>query len=366
MASDSTRKLEAKCHCGSVHFTLTIATSHLPLPVHLCHCSLCRYQTGAACIFHFDSPEDGVLEFVAPSSAASLTRYPQPGGRSTYDFCSTCGCHIRATAPAPEGDKYTLSPSIFTEWDDAVFQIRRHIYSHSAKDGGLAGCLSSRVGGRQLLDWNPDEGQPDARVVESMPEHHDDGRERLRAQCYCGGVSFTFTRPTDDMARDEKCFAKYISPVDPAKWRATWDVCGDCRLVNGTHVVGWAYVPRVLCDPPFGRDLRIGTSKTYESSPGVLRSFCDRCGATVFFTRAERTPSDEKQIVNVASGILRAPEGTMADNWLTWKSSLSHSDPGNRFDAGFVDALAVGMRSWSASKYGKELDFPIARTLEPE
>ncbi|KAF4125082.1 Glutathione-dependent formaldehyde-activating enzyme [Geosmithia morbida] len=359
-AGKGNRKLKAKCFCGSVHFMLDVSPSHLPLHVHLCHCSYCHYRLGAPCVFHFKAPKDAALRYIAPSSTAKVSRYT-PLEASGAGVLLERGCHIFDESLSEDG-RLAPSSSIFEDQSDAVFQIKRHIYSHSAKDGGPASCMSPNINSRLIEDWNhPKEGQPDAKIVESRQEHHADGTKRLRVQCHCGGVSFTFTRPTADMVADTEHFAKSVSPVDPAKWRATWDVCSDCRLVNGTHVVGWTYIPRILCDPPIARDLKIGTLRVYASSPDVQRSFCTTCGATVFFTHADRCPSDEKQIVNVATGLLRAPEGTMAEDWLTWKSSLSHPDNGRRFDTGFFDALAAGMRTWTTQRYGRELDFIIPR-----
>ncbi len=74
------RTLTAQCYCKSVHFTVTVPASSLPLPVHLCHCPTCRYTHGTPCIFHASLPRGIQPEFVSPSSLASATGYTHPNG----------------------------------------------------------------------------------------------------------------------------------------------------------------------------------------------------------------------------------------------------------------------------------------------
>lgn len=70
--SEATRTLEAKCFCGTVHLTLDVGISRLPLAVYLCHCSICRYATGSPCVFHTQLPEGLVPKFVGRSSEDKL------------------------------------------------------------------------------------------------------------------------------------------------------------------------------------------------------------------------------------------------------------------------------------------------------
>lgn len=356
MDNRTAKKLEAKCFCGSVHFTLEVASANLPLPVYLCHCSRCRFLSGSPCIFHFTVPDGASVEYVGASGEDKMTAYIYKGARSAWRFCSTCGCHI-SSRDLSDGSHF-LSPSTFSGCGPGDFQVTEHVYSKSARDGGLSRILT-HVGGRLLGEWNPPDDLPDAKIVESQPEFGDDGIGRLRAECHCGGVSFTIQRPPQEMVQDEY-WGKYVSPIDETKWLATLDVCDDCRLFNGTHVVGWAFVPRILCDPPLGQDLMIGTSKTFSSSEGVLRSFCGTCGATVFYSCDDRCPSDERHVVDLATGILRAPEGPMAREWLTWRARISFLKSGKRFDKELAESLADGMNSWAVDAEGKPVDFVIA------
>jgi hypothetical protein len=323
---------------------------------------VCRYTHGTLCIFHAPLPGGVAPRFVAPSRLEDLTAYANGEAKSTRYFCSTCGCHIGDVCPDDGG--WVISSSIFdtSKTDEKAFELRTHVFAKSARDGGLVNWLP-RVGDRPMRFWEPDPAdEPNASdVVEQQAETGPDGEDRLRAQCHCGGVSFTIPRPTTAVAAHER-FKKYISPVDPTMWAACTDLCDDCRLVDGTHVVAWTFVPRSLLLPPVGADLLIGTSKTYASSEGVLRSFCGVCGATVFFSCDERKEPDgvDDQVLDITVGILRAPEGPLAEKWITWRTGRSAwQESGKRFDGEFANSLVEGMAAWGKEKYGEALNFTI-------
>lgn len=353
--SSNTKTLEAKCSCGSVHFTVDIPKTSLPFRVHLCHCSLCRFTLGLPCVFHTHLPMEIKPKFVGPSSEANMTHYVVPESRGSVSFCSTCGCHIACIGL--EKGNWVPATSIFTDHGPENFQIGRHIYTKSVKDEGISQMLT-HIGGREFDVYNPPEDSPKAKLLESEPEVGEDGKDRMRAQCHCGGVSFTFPRPTEEVINDEY-MSKYVSHLDKTKWHACFDACDDCRRVNGTHVVGWTFIPLALCEPPIKPDLLIGTAKTYQSSPDVLRSFCGTCGATFFYSIEERRPTDRQQVVDISTGVLRAPEGGMAENWLTWRARLAWLDSGKRFDNAFAEALQEGMNKYVLEKEGTIEDYNI-------
>lgn len=351
--SSDTKTLEAKCFCGSVHFTVDIPKSELPLRTHLCHCSLCRYASGTPCIFHTHLPTGLQPKFVEPSSQANMTAYPMPS-KGTWNFCSTCGCHIASIAP--NNSKWVPATSIFTDHSPENFQIWRHIYAKSAKDGGIAKMLT-HIGGREFVHYDPAASDPRSKIKEQEAEVGEDGEDRLRAKCLCGGVSFTIKRPTQEIL-DDDFMSQFVSRSDKTKWAACLDACDDCRLVNGTHFASWTFLPLAVCEPTIKSDLLIGTAKTYSSSAGVLRSFCGTCGATVFYHHEDRR-TDEKQVVDLSVGILRAPEGVMAENWLTWRARMAWLDSGKRFDGEFTEALQEGMNNWILEKEGEIADYNI-------
>jgi hypothetical protein len=107
--------------------------------------------------------------------------------------------------------------------------------------------------------------------------------------------------------------------------------------------------------------LQLGTSRTFVSSKGVIRTFCGTCGATVFFSSEERIRNDGERVVDIAVGLLRAPEGIAAEDWLTWRTGLIGFAPsGERFDADFTKSLKQGFETWGRNKYGTTLSFDIA------
>lgn len=356
MSDLATKTLSAKCFCGAVHFTVDIPTPQLPLAVRLCHCSLCRYVTGAPFIVHTTLPGGVKPQFIAPSSDYNITNYAPAGSSCTLGFCSTCGCHINARDPV-DSNFYVVSSSIFSEQRPDCFQIKLHAFSKSAKDDGLSPMLT-RIGDREMRVWNPPDNDPRAKIVEAEVEVGEDGQGRLRAQCHCGGVSFTIKRPSQEVIGDE-WLSQFVSPLDESKWRASLDICDDCRLVTGTHVIGWTFVPLQCFEPAIKVDLKIGTAKTYVSSAGVLRSFCGTCGATVFYSHEDRQRGDGRQVVNLATGIIRAPEGSMAQNWLTWRSRIGWTESGKRFDKEFIEALEEGMTRWAVDTYGEKQTWKI-------
>ncbi|ODA77530.1 hypothetical protein RJ55_07159 [Drechmeria coniospora] len=345
-----TKTLEAKCLCGSVHLTFDIPVALLPLPVYLCHCSLCRYATGSPCVFHTQLPEGLLPSFVGESGEDKMTSWVSRGAGCSYDFCSTCGCHIAGVGL--DRNQWTPATSIFSDHGGANFIIDRHVFSKSAKGGGLSSMLT-HLGRREMPCWNPANDDPAGQLVEAQAEMGDDGESRLRAECKCGGVSFAIRRPNQAVL-DDDVMSRCVSPKAKEKWMAEHDVCDDCRLTSGTHVVGWAKVPLALCEPAIDTGLRVGTSKTFASSEGVLRAFCGVCGATVFRCSVTHRPTEGQAVVDVATGILRAPEGVLAENWLTWKSRLAFAASGMAYDVEFAEALSKGMQAWAEQRYGVE------------
>jgi len=169
--------------------------------------------------------------------------------------------------------------------------------------------------------------------------------EQLLAQCHCGGVSFHISRPRDDFIAGEDS-TSWLSPLDKKRWLASMDLCDDCRLTTGTNVIGWMFVPVDHISPPLPSNLLVGSSKAYQSSEDVVRTFCGTCGATVFYWCKDRP-----HIVDVATGLLRAPEGVMAENWAVWRAGrLAWPENGIRYHEGFARALMEGMERWGRER----------------
>jgi hypothetical protein len=382
----TTKTLRAQCYCKAVQFTVTVPTSALPLAAHLCHCPICRQTHGSLCIFHAALPaginpvfSESIVESavdlgfpgasVTTSLPSTCSTYRHSQALSDRFFCSTCGCHIGDcdTPEAPDPDsglrEWRVATSIFAAEDQPFFQIRSHVFTQAAVGIGIHKWVTE-ISGHKLHSWNPgpDMTIPFPNVDDRLhpePEFSSsDGVERLRAECHCGGVSFTFPRPTVPEITEDDRLVKTVSHIDKTKYLATLDVCDDCRLCTGTHVIGWTFVPRIVMQPMPEPNLEgFGTLKAFRSSKDVIRGFCGTCGATVFFHYYRDTWGD---VLDVAVGILRAPEGIAAEKWLTWRAGrLSWHDDGQKFDADFTAALKEGYASWGMKEYGQSLEFEI-------
>lgn len=366
------KQLTAACYCKTVQYTLDVPLSELPLPVHICHCSICRYTHGTLCSFHASLPKNIHPKFTALSSLNKLSSYRHANATTERLFCSTCGCHIgdrilekSGDASATASDEWVIATALFSEHGEDVFQLKTHCETQSLIQGAGLHKFLPKVGDRELEIESTEfqDSQQAAKMQHNLaqPEKDEEGNEVLRAECHCGGVSFTFPRPTA-LVRNDPYLSKFVSPVDNSKWVACVDVCGYCRLQSGALATGWTFVPRTHIKPPMPPFLGPygSTLKTYSSSPGALRGFCGTCGATALFVNNERTPSLEQQIIDVSVGLLRAPEGVLAEEWLTWRAGrLANFDSGKDYAPEFAQGLAEGFKKWSVDKYGEAYHFEM-------
>jgi hypothetical protein len=358
-SNKETKTLRAQCFCKNIDFTIKVAAEALPLSVHVCHCSICRRVHGSFCVFHSQLPPGVAPQWVAPSSLDKLTRYRHATALSDRYFCSTCSCHI-GDVGIDDGD-WVISTSIFdANRDDvpAAWGQKKHFNCDDVSNG--------------ILEWLPDAVRVDKTAggtVEKSPSDptavipgNDSDSEVLNVKCHCGGVSFAILRPTPEMQADPE-YKPWISPFDSRNWMAVMDVCDDCRLQSGVHVVPWTFVPKSRLSPAFPDDLRLGTSKTYASSEGTLRSFCGTCGATVaafFGADGTRELSNGDWILDISCGLIRHPEGLLAEDWLTWRTGrLAHPQSGMRYDSQFTENLARGMAAWGRRRHGEARDFEV-------
>ncbi|OGM50579.1 hypothetical protein ABOM_000771 [Aspergillus bombycis] len=342
------KTLTAACHCRSVHFTVTLPRDTLPLRIHLCHCSVCRYTHGALCSFHAPLPKDVHPEFISPSGLDSLTPYTYEQSTSTRFFCSKCGCHVGDRDHA--NGRWVVSSAIFDQsGDESVWQINSHIYANGSTNAGLSE-LVPQIKDREITISNS-ENQEDKAPVQDNLKAEECEDQSLRAECHCGGVSFTISRPSQDFLQDP-ANRKWVLEGNDAKWLGVLDVCDDCRLVSGANVAAWMFVPVNHISPSPPANLLIGSSRRYSSSEGVVRTFCETCGAVVFYTC-----SDRPGIVDVAVGLLRDPKSVLAESWIVWRTGrISYLQDGLRYDQGFTQSLDEGLQRWGKERYG-ELEY---------
>ncbi|UPX20544.1 uncharacterized protein EKO05_0010773 [Ascochyta rabiei] len=306
----ATRTFHATCHCRASTLSFTVPTASLPLPVHFCHCGICRHATGTYFTAGASIPEPitDTSTFTAYESSDHLTRW----------FCSTCGAHLLANTPLGGATKWFVSaPSVDAEED--VWDFAGHVYVDSTGDGGLA-ALMTRIGGREVGLWDErsDRSAPwhqastgsKSDAMKNIPD------EQLHARCQCGGIEFYVSRPTGDETFTEIDEDNVRKHKD--KWLAIHDVCNTCRLTISTFVVSWFFPSRnhiTLTDgSSYPDDGLFGTARAYKSSAGVDRTFCGKCGAAVSYVSEERS-----NVVDVAVGLLRTDDAR-AEDWLEWRT----------------------------------------------
>lgn len=338
------------CLCGAVSDPGTLlAESELPIFTETCHCNSCRHSTGVlgASFPRLNSaPSQDTLARLTPyHSSKDITRY----------FCSTCGCHCFISNH--KFNRWTCLGGIIDQnyasqihaasnpWPVDIIKISYHDFVLDTIDGGLAPLLLN-LNGRSIPTWSaggpesPPPGTPfdlPHEAVLSLPRKskaaHPEDKDSayLPAKCHCGGVSLLIKRANFTSASNPHDPLRYI-PSDPKKYLAHLCSCASCRLATGSSLVPWALVPPssvfyanpaspeanlqplVIGFPSRDKSANPGlTLKHHWSAPDTCWSFCGTCGATMFYWSDER-PGE----LDLAVGVLRSEDGSMARNWLQW------------------------------------------------
>jgi hypothetical protein len=319
----------------------------LPVRNITCSCNICRYCTGVLYLSTLHLKErpifvDKLREYRASSKVA---RY----------FCGECGSHILILDTAHNSwqacagvvDRVVDPPKEPVQLEQYV----QHEFIGDTTDGGLMVCLAAPQGReipffmqapegeepvtveprKRLSPFLPSSGRPIPPIDPSQPAESRT-TEKLFASCHCGGVQFNITRPSETSSECSSPWPDLMvpyhsgSPDNPedikwwlraagSKYLAGTCACRSCRLASGVPIQTWAFVPKVNIQKLDGSplDFTLGSLRQHNSSPGCYRDFCDTCGATVFWHCDERP-----DLIDISVGILRAPEGSRAENWLEW------------------------------------------------
>ncbi|KAH8884214.1 hypothetical protein GQ53DRAFT_752269 [Thozetella sp. PMI_491] len=323
------------CHCGASKQDLSLPNGPASWEsVSICHCNTCRHHTGLLCTSY--------LPIVEPSRESLRELIEYTSSKSSRWFCKTCGCHIfRSSAGAWSVATGVIarSPSSVPppENDGRVDVTWAHRFEGDTKDGGLSNWLRGNP-----IETTSVPKDVLARQVGTTLE------PALSASCHCSNVHFTITRPDVSSSLPRSNFSDLILPYcstpselvsNPAnekwwlcdgrtKYLAGTCVCRSCRLISGFEIQTWTFVPRsnILfqdsSSPGSGQEgqtipldftsIPSGILQSYESSPGVIREFCPKCGATVFWHDKWRP-----DLIDVSVGLLQA-NGARAEDWLSW------------------------------------------------
>ncbi|OTA95411.1 hypothetical protein M434DRAFT_69408 [Hypoxylon sp. CO27-5] len=383
------------CHCGAAKQTVVLRPPEPqatpgPIDIDLCHCHACRHSSGLLCVSY--------APIQTPRSLSGLRIYPSESAQSssrttlTRYFCDTCGCHVF--------QRKQTSPNKPVEAGDAEEELllrnARHVYTADTKDGGLSPFIN--VDSVEELGELERHGHEEPHVSSSQTRD-EEGKDVLQAHCYCKNVRFRISRPDASSRLPHSGFPDLMIPFktspreiitnpqnekwwlcphgdpNPTKYLAGTCACRSCRLTSGFEIQTWAFVPRtnIFFLPPNSPSstssaspassdaipldfatLPPGILQSYQSSPGVLREFCPRCGATVFWHDRWRP-----DLIDVSLGLLDAPEGARAQRWLEWwygRVSFEEDADNERFGEvaswarNLVGNLARGLKRWEDGK----------------
>ncbi|KAJ0164169.1 hypothetical protein CTA2_1603 [Colletotrichum tanaceti] len=349
----------ARCLCMEHTFSASLATSALPLKAVCCHCTSCRRVTGS--LYSSCAP------WPSPSGEEDLSgleRYSYSRHTDIF-FCGRCSsklfCRVSLpTAPAPA--VYVVTGAL--DNTPGLVEYTSHMFVGDTIDGGASVWLPPAAerwkGGRgsqelslewpasaaasssskSLLSTSPSPLVAVPRASPSATHFH----------CHCRGVHFSLRSAADLEANPAG--VSTTCRVDPRSLRysARADSCDSCRLTSGSDVNAWALAPlthiefvdvagnssssspglpefprtlaalreAVTAAPRDGRDARLGTLAVHDSSPGVERYSCSRCAANVFHAARDRDGGGVVDVVDVAVGLLRHPDGARAEGLLAW------------------------------------------------
>jgi len=236
------------------------------------------------------------------------------------------------------------------------------IYIDDTIDGGIVPWLP------EGSNWKLDEGGDGYPNISTPFEEQVPRDELLQCSCQCGGVQFQITRPD---AGSTSFFAPYCEPYaavrgcsttenpddekywvsqDGLKYLACICTCHSCRRASGVELPSWAFVPvgNIIAMDGLPYSFSGGTLTTYESSPGVKRDFCGRCGATAFFRWIHKP-----NLIDVSPALMRSKSGARAEDWLFWSTSRI-SYPQDARHQELAESVQERIRKWAVNT-GREL-----------
>lgn len=355
--STDIRVVTFACLCRHVTGSFKIPERDLPLSLTLCHCYTCRHQSGLMCITGSSLPPGTEFEAKGP-----LELYKASEDLSRF-FCGNCGANIYME---DKEAKKEISGGVLEGAGEDVVRLDQHIFVTDTKDGGLRDWLPEVNAWDTYQDVSKklDAGWQDESVLNASSSSGQ--AQELHAYCRCKGVSFKITRPDEGSAgisaprgeivgqqpppttttKEDKIDSAWWLRDNGTKYLGGICACSDCRLASGYDIQTWAFVSKAnilqLDGTPL--DFSAGTLKRYNSSKGVYREFCGKCGATVFY-RSDSRPD----LIDVSVGLLDAEEGTRAESWLGWKTNrVSYEEEAQ--NKSLIKKLGAGLKHWGEAE----------------
>lgn len=414
MASD-TKTIKATCLCGDAAHNITLPSNAFPIPSYFCTCDSCRHLTGTLFLSTAFLPPSYHLP---SSLLDKLTSFKFSDRITQYfcKRCgSTMLCYC---APKPGDKHRVANWDVMTgtlEAFDGILDFKGYEYIHDTRDGGFSDfmpTLNNRLLDRWSHDINTSSQLPLYWQDPSTSEESLDPTTRLPAHCKCKSITFYIARPSSQSTHATRPYPDLLVPYhssqnqtstkedhNPSSNTASepWHLrasrtkflaglcsCTSCRLASGQELTAWAFIP--LADISLDAEGKIslelssvttgtgtGTStstetgqsafaskylQTYHSSENVTRSFCSVCGAIVFLHLSSQDSAERDRsattLLDVAVGLLDAPEGARAETWLEWHAArLSFREDAMGRASSLVEGVEKGLREFK-EKEGRE------------
>jgi hypothetical protein len=258
---------------------------------------------------------------------------------------------------------------------DGLLDYKAHIWIEDTPDGGASQFLT-RIDGRPLDRYLQEPTQYDLVPLDWRAETYapPSNTDRIYAHCHCKGVEFWITSPNAASKAAASPWPDLLVPSEtgrsvnpknypwwlptPNRYMAGTCACRSCTRASGFDITFWAFIPtaNITLDAygkiPFTRSPYWGTIKTYRSRNDVTRTFCGRCGASVFYDGHDR-PS----LVDVAVGLLDAGSGARAEEVLAWWTGrVSFGE--HALNKGLIEGLGKGIREWGERCQGENFVVP--------
>lgn len=253
--------------------------------------------------------------------------------------------------------------------DTEIIRLNKHIFVGDTLDGGASVWFRHpNPDGEEIPRYREYTGD----LPWDWPHTSTDDKSQQQKQdsvplwCHCKGVQLRL-HPGDYASKERSELPWFIDP-NTNKRLASFDVCDSCRLQFTVDVVNWTFTDMKHISHPDGGvfpksapelkaavdagDPAVGSLAYYESSPDVQRFFCKTCCAVVFYAC-----DDRPEIVDIAIGLLEAPDGARAESILSW----TYGDTPT-----WIDDIKGGWRErlWKRVQTDAE-EFRIARNLPP-
>ncbi|KAF9691372.1 hypothetical protein EKO04_010775 [Ascochyta lentis] len=232
---------------------------------------------------------------------------------------------------------------------EGIVQYKSCMWIKDTKDGGASDWLTS-IAGQSLKKWNQGAEEGDILPLDyysSSKKVVESSRKPTHAYCHCKGVEFWVTPPNTASETARSNFSDLITPYhlgetaseNPSdvpwwlcdknnRFLAGTCACISCRRASGFDITFWAFIPtsNIFLDasltrpfPPHGlghTNDYWGSMRVHTSSKGVNRTFCGKCGATVFWDGGKE--KERYGLIDVAVGLLDAGSGARAEELLSW------------------------------------------------